>query len=556
MKYYICVLLLFILFACNKEDDYIPGMEIGFKTYMLENFDLDGDGLISPEEAALITEIDCSDRNIYSLNAIQDLPNLEVLICNNIKTHAIDVSKNGKLKTLICDGNDLIKIDVSNNPLLETLSCKNGGALDTVVLNTGLIKLDIRGHLMDTVDLSQNRSLKELYCGGPNLSILDISASVIEVLDCSDAKLTEFNMEGCSSLKSLTIDAEGLILELGNCPNLEELYIQSTENLDVSHSPLLKTLYCVNSKFVGMDLAKNPLLENLRLEGTNQELIDLSKNLQLINVELFIPIRVRSLDMSNRTTLKSFSYREWGEGGLTLETLNLSECTSLENLNLEYIKLTSLNVSGCNKLSTLKCYDSRLAELNIKGCTNISVLDCRGNALTELELGDCTKLTELNCSGNKLTSLKINSANLTILNCVSNQITELNVRDQTRLEELYCNDNQIAAIDLTGCTSLVELDCRNMPALASLILTNCRSLEILYCTNASLSKLDVSSCTALKNLYCAANHLQPSLDVSKCMKLIELNCISNPGLTELILNREQVIDPLYKDSQTQIVLVN
>ena len=557
LKKFFCVLLsFFVLLSCKKEDDIVQLIDATFKSYLLDNFDLDGDGEISPEEANLIKAIDCSGRAIYRLRGIEELPNLEELICSNIRITAIDVSNNPKLKTLICDGTNLRKIDVTNNPLLETLSCRDGGLLDSVYLNTSIKKLDIKGHRMDTINFSNNKHLRELYCGGSNLSVLDISMSQIELLDCSDTKLTQFKIEGCTTLKSLSIDAEGLLLDLSNCPNLEELYVVSTENLDVSHSPLLKTLHCENSIFVGMDLAKNPLLENIRLEGTNQEMIDLNKNLQLINVELFIPIRHSSLDLSNRTTLKNFSYREWGEGGQTLETLNLSGCTALENLNLEYINLTSLNVSGCRELSVLNCYNSRLSVFNISGCVNLLEIDCRGNDLTELDISDCTKLKKLNCSDNKLTALKIYSSNLTMLNCVSNLITTIDVRNRTQLEEFFCNDNQIASLDLTGCTSLIELDCRNMPTLESLILTNCRALKTLYCTNSSLKILDLTPCTELTHLYCAANRLQPSLDVSKCKHLQELNCISNSGLTELILNKDHTINPLYRDSYTQIVLVN
>lgn len=38
-----------------------------FKSYCVENFDTDGDGRISKEEAAAITEIDCQEREITSL---------------------------------------------------------------------------------------------------------------------------------------------------------------------------------------------------------------------------------------------------------------------------------------------------------------------------------------------------------------------------------------------------------------------------------------------------------------------------------------------------------
>ena len=560
MKKYIFILLSsLILFACKKDDEVLTKMDSKFESYLVERFDLDGDGEISPYEASLVVEIDCSDRDIWRLDGIEDFPNLEVLICANNDILLVNVSKNTKLRTLICDGNSIATINVTNNPLLETLSCKDCGRLDSLVINTSVKYLDIRGHLLDSIDFHQNTHLKELYCGSPYMKVCNVSQSDVELLDCSGSeKLTELNLDGCFSLRSLTCDMEDIVLDLSNSPNIEELYLNSIEKIDISHSQFLKVLHCTNTNLVhtNLDLSKNLLLEEIKLAGISMDRIDLSVNMQLTNVDLFVPISQNSFDLSNHTKLVSFSFRQWGEGEQNIALLNFSGCTSLENLNLEYIKATSINVSGCRSLSTLKCVDSRLTDINLNGCINLSVLDCRENNLTVLELGELTKLTELNCSGNKLTSLKTNSNNLTILNCVSNQIRELNVRNQPRLLSLYCNDNQISTLDLTGCTSLLEIDCRNMTSLTSLILDNCQSLETIFSTNCSLTKLDVSTCGALTHLYCASNRLQPSLDVSHCTKLIEVNCISNPGLTELILHKDHTISPLYKDSRTQIVLVN
>ena len=547
--------LLFILTACSK-DDYSPtAIDSTFKSYLLDRFDTNKDGILSYEEAAAIKEIDCSGQNIYRLTGIEDIPNLEVLRCNNTKISYLDVSSNPKLRELSCDSVSLLKVDVSKNLLLETLSCKGATSIDSVILSPGIKKLDMRGHRMDSVNLAGNQQIRELYCGGPNLKVVNVSNTSLEVLDCIDSKVDQLNIDGCTTLKSFSFNSDGIDIDLSHCPQLEELHVIAAENLDVSHSPLLRVLHCENAVFAGVDLELNPLLEELILEGSNQDLIDLSKNLRLANVALFIPIRQTSLDLSNRKSLKTFSYRRWGEGEQFLSSLNLSGCPLLEELSLEYLNITSLDVSNCSALATLKCYDSRLSEINLKGSKNLSVLDCRGNDLTKLEISELTKLTTLNCAGNRLTSLNINSSNLTSLDCGSNLIAELNVRNQSQLLELYCNDNNIKSLDLTGCSSLVEFDCRNTPVLATLNLTGCSSLERIYSSNCLLTSLDVSSCTALTHFYCAANRLQPSLDLSKNLNLKELNCIANPSLTEIVLNQKHTINPLYKDDQTQIRLV-
>ena len=199
----------FIVVSCDKnpETPTIPmeTMDISFKNYLLENFDINKDGVISVEEAALVKEINCSGRSIQSLDGIQYFTNLDFLDCSHNSLHEIDVSHNTKLRTLICDNNQIQALDVSTNLTLELLSCKvdyGSSGLKTIKINPELKILNISGHEISSLDFSENKYLKEIYCSGDQMITLDVSNSVLDSLDCRGRELVFLNMEGCTTLKS------------------------------------------------------------------------------------------------------------------------------------------------------------------------------------------------------------------------------------------------------------------------------------------------------------------------------------------------------------------
>jgi len=129
MKKIVYVVLSFLLLACSKDDPEIPKipmetMDEQFKAYLLQNFDLNNDGIISIEEAEIVQEMDCSGWIISSLEGIRNFPNLTQLDCSGNSIHSIDLSLNTALKTLICDNTTIQELDVSTYLALEFLSCK------------------------------------------------------------------------------------------------------------------------------------------------------------------------------------------------------------------------------------------------------------------------------------------------------------------------------------------------------------------------------------------------------------------------------------------------
>ena len=503
-----------LLAACQKESNPIiplEKMDESFRVFLLENFDLNSDGVISADEAALAKEMDVSGREIHSLDGIQYFPNLEVLNCSFNPLTSIDVSNNVALKFLNC-GNTFIKrdLDVSSNHELETLLCADN-RIESLKINPELKKLDISNHSIANLDFSGHKGLKSLNCSGGDVLInLNVSHTGLDTLECASPKLALINLEGCNSLKKISYSGLSVSLDLTHCPNLAYLSADNISTLDVTPCPLLKTLLISNSYLTDLDLTKNTALEELTIDHLSsvKNGIDLSANFQLVNLNITNAIKGSYLDLSNRNRL---TY------------LYVNAYPTLESCNLE----------GCSSLKEAYVYGGILSSFNLKGCTALSLLDCNGNQFTELDIEDCKVLTELDVSACfKLTSIKTKSEQLSKIDCSNTALTDWSFLNNARLKELYCSYTNLTSLDLSKCPSL----------------------EVLVCNDNSLTTLDVSHCPGLRIINCKTNHLQPSLDVSKCHLLTTLDCMFNQGLTELILYRNHSITTLDKDYQTQIVL--
>ena len=136
---------------------------------IIRGLDTNGDGIMSEEEIAAVISMNCSGRNISSLQGVEHFTSL---------------------KHLYCDGNQLTTLDVSNCTELETLDCRNNR----------LTSLDVTGCLM----------LKKLYCSGNQLMLLDVSncSALIDAVQNG----TQVDNEYINGNNTLKLDNEVFIL--------------------------------------------------------------------------------------------------------------------------------------------------------------------------------------------------------------------------------------------------------------------------------------------------------------------------------------------------------
>ena len=327
-----------------------------FERYCLEHFDDDGDGRIIGREVRNIREMNVSELGLTSLSGIEAFENLEVLYCSDNELSSLDLRQNKKLKDLNCRNNPLISLDVSGFTSLQSLACHT----------------------------------------------------------------TSLNASGCTSLQDLSFNTLSVVnINLSGCTNLKMDFLNGASFM--------------NGKLETLDVSDCPGVQNM---------IIFSKVPQLTSV-----------DVSGCTNLQSL----YTDGG-NLTTLDVSGCTSLQTLNCRNHPLTTLDVSGCINLQNLIITDEgtigttvmcNLTSLDLSDCSALQTLNCRNNQLTDLDLSNCPALYELNCYGNRLTSLDLsNCPALYDLSCSSNQLTTLDVSFCPDLSSLYCGDNPLQSMTI------------------------------------------------------------------------------------------------------------
>ncbi|MDO4826379.1 MAG: M64 family metallopeptidase [Bacteroidia bacterium] len=388
-------------FECKMDESgkYILFEDKNFESYLIANFDTDGDGAISYDEALAIESIDVNTDNISSLAGIEYMTNLRILHARGSYEWNSSEQKNIK-------GGILKGIDISKN--------------------TKLYSLEVSYNLLTSLDVSNNQKLNKLSCEHNNLSSLDLSSiSELLSLDCSFNQLSSLDVSGNPGLEWLYCHSNQLsALDLRKNPKLQLVFCDSNKlsSLDVSGNPGLEWLYCNSNQLSVLDVSKNPALQYLECGSNNLSALDVSCNPELQRFSCYSN-QLSSLDVSCNPELQRFS------------------CYSNQ--------LSSLDVSKNPKLLTLHCYSNRLTSLDLSVCTQLKNLVCHENSLTSLKLGPNTVLGTVYCYTNNLTSLDISkNTGLKLLSAVYNPLKTLYIYEGqlSDIPNLYLPDGVNAVV--------------------------------------------------------------------------------------------------------------
>lgn len=215
------------------------------------------------------------------------------------------------------------------------------------------------------------------------------------------------------------------------------------------------------------------------------------------------------------------------------------ECPRLAYVQIDRTTLSkmTLNCPGLDVLCAPKCLPETI---DLSKCINLTELDCNSNQLSVLDLSKNTKLSKLSCRENELTELDVSqNTELTELVCSSNKLTELNVSQNTELTKLDCSSNELTTLDVSNNPKLNRLVCLEAQ-LERLDVSKCIELEYLFCNRNNLTELNITNSPKLKVLDCYFNKLT-ALDVSNNKKLVDLR-ISQNNLTEIDLSQNKQLE--------------
>lgn len=126
------------------------------------------------------------------------------------------------------------------------------------------------------------KNLKELCCGGPSLTTLDVSknTALVEII-IENAPITELDVSNCKNLERLICTSTDITtLDVSKCKKLDWLVCNysNVSSVDVSGCPNLEVLRCDHTKLTSLDVSNNKSLYSLSCLGTNIEKINLKSN--------------------------------------------------------------------------------------------------------------------------------------------------------------------------------------------------------------------------------------------------------------------------------------
>lgn len=282
-------------FECKIDSkDNIIFEDANFKAYLVANFDTDGDGEISKEEALAITKIIVGTKDIESLAGIEHMANLTELRCEGPwsffepeedpegKLKTLDVSKNVNLTILYCGFNQLTSLDVTNNPKIEQLRCagNNLNSLD-VSKNTELIEFEAYNNRLSSIDVSNNPKLYYIDLTNNQIKSIDVSKNLkLGRITCSDNKLTSIDVTNNQKLTELNISGNSIVkIDLGNNPELKHLICNKNKisELELSNNKKLKSLNVNDNNLTSLTVNCCPEIKTLKANNNLIKEMDISE---------------------------------------------------------------------------------------------------------------------------------------------------------------------------------------------------------------------------------------------------------------------------------------
>ena len=257
----------------------------------------------------------------------------------------------------------------------------------------------------------------------------------LELLDCSDNKLTVLDLSGNLNLTGMSC-ANNQITQLNVSRNkrLENLgcYNNKLKSLDVSNNTSLRILNCSDNPLTTIDISQNKSLEFLSIDHCN--FTSFTVNNQSVQELHCIETHMTSLDITNAPSLTDLYCT-----GNELTALDLSQNKNLELIACSYNYIESLKINS-PKLKTLFCFNNCLQNLDVTVASSLETLWCHFNRLKILDLSHNSKLKDLNCGNNDLTWLDLskntllNANTVTSGGCTREVVTKKGVFDISILE--------------------------------------------------------------------------------------------------------------------------
>ena len=434
-----------------SEDAVANAQDETYKAYLLDNFDTDKDGKLSPKEVAAITEINIKGKGIKSLDGVEyfQFTNLTKLDCSDNELTNLDI---------ITFFTGLEELDCSNNKLAGGLSfAKNKNLRIFKGDNNEFISLGNFGGKIETVTASNNQLTGFALQHSSTLTTLDISNNSL-------GDDSGFNIHGNSALKDLNISHN-------NITGLQIWTMVLLENFDCSNNPMkeiatagsgygskLLSLNVSNTNLTKLDVSGNTSLQSLNVKGcaTLPEVFIGTLDPSKMTIEKDDNTKIVEVDITAAMTDENFRkyvVDNFGSDG----KINRDQAAAITKLTVN-----NITAPGVKSLAGIN-YFPNLTELTVSGLESLDDTDLSSNL----------KLTSVSITLEKGMT-KIVTTNLSALTTFSIEVTGMVT------EEMVGPTH----VDATGCVSLTSLTVKNCRKLVALEIKDCAELEYLNLTGS------------------------------------------------------------------------
>ncbi|MEL0456979.1 T9SS type A sorting domain-containing protein [Flavobacteriaceae bacterium SZ-1-7] len=500
-----------------------------------------------------ILNLNVNNKQIQSLEGIQDFVSLTSLDCSNNYLSDLDISGMVNLEELYCSSNYFLTNNISNT----------AGLLNTTG-TVSLKKLFCSSNKLADLDTSLNINLEELDCADNNLSVLNISGnSLLKLLDCSNNKLSVLNI------------TNNVFLEEVNCNNNDISNLIAATSTNTT----LTKLSCANNDMTNLQV--NNYLSLVEINAGSNSLTQLNTN---SNVALEI-LNITNNEISNLNLVSNTNLMQLFVAQNQLSQLDLTTNAQLLNLNCNFNEISQLSLDGATLLRYLSCTNNQLSTLDVSNNSDLIEINVSNNILSVIVLAnDLNQLKILNCSNNLLEAnldlstmgtgicpLDLNSqdfcSNEIMINVANNQLQSINIQNGINanismfngssnpvLKCIQVDDvNNIGAEWQKDTTAQYSINCRigetyvpddnfeqtlinlgyDAGPLDDYVATSVIAVVVLLDvnSNAIMDLTGIEDFAALQNLNCSNNSLV-EININQNENLIELDC-SNNGLTNL-----------------------
>lgn len=271
-----------------------------------------------------------------------------------------------------------------------------------------------------------------------------------------------YNLKGAEHFKNL----DYICLWYGSTEN------PSIASIDPSLFPKLNFFSLSDcSGVTSLDFSKNPLLKNFELlRCPNVSTLKLPASVEFIGLDGVKSLT--SLDVSRLSKLEQFNM--WNSGitdldfsnhpamshiGITgnedekqqLNSLNLTNCAALENIDIRYTTIKSLTMKHLSIVRSLMLLNNDVVSTTIEDCAEFMSITCDQNVLGTLYLKDNPWLQSVNTENNQLQVLIAdNCPKLGWVKAFNNRLMWLDLKDVKKAENVEESmlqlDNQQPAV--------------------------------------------------------------------------------------------------------------